>query len=198
MNKNKYFMDLAKEYGPIQLEKCFKNMAIDPILMKEIEGLGVFSKNQKYFLHEMVNRVIYFARKAFVNAPQKISGLKILCFGTWGSLPESDFIHHIGKYDDIIYSELLKDYKDLFQEGTIMGSINDHPFPAVEESYIYRELLYPDNYDAPHHALEFVNAKLSAALPGYNLWCKALDLDVLNIYDLDKLPHMKTYYEFYC
>lgn len=35
-------MELARDYGKIQLTECFKNMTIAPILMKEIEGLGVF------------------------------------------------------------------------------------------------------------------------------------------------------------
>lgn len=198
MKKDRYFMDLAKEYGPIRLESCFKNITIDPVLMKEIDRLGVLSKNQKLYLHEMISRIIDYAIKGFVNGSNKIDALTISWLGTWCNCPESELIRHIGKYKDITYTKFLKDYKDMFPQGIVIGSINNDPFPAVEESYIYRELLYPDNYDSPDYVLEFVNAKLNAALPGHNLWAKALDLDVLSIYNLDRLPHMKTYYEFYC
>lgn len=56
MKKDRYFMDQAKKYGPMTLEKCFENMTIDPILMKDIERQGVFSKNQKHYLHEMISK----------------------------------------------------------------------------------------------------------------------------------------------
>lgn len=101
-------MDQAKKYGPMTLEKCFENMTIDPILMKDIERQGVFSKNQKHYLHEMINRIISYAKKGFVNGTQKISCLDISCTYTWGD----DLICHIGMYKDIIYSEFLKDYKE--------------------------------------------------------------------------------------
>lgn len=193
MKKNKYFMDLAHEYGPIQLEDCFKNMTIDPILIKEIERLGVFSKNQKYYIHYVINGIIDYAKKGFVDGINKIDALFVSWPVTWGNSPENKLIRHIGKYEDIIYTEFLKDYEDIFPKKTIIGSINSDPFPAVEESYIYRELLDPDNYDAPYYVLDFVNKKLNEALPGHNLWARALDLDSLSIYDLDILPHMKTY-----
>lgn len=193
MKKDRYFMDLAKEYGPIRLENCFKNMTIDPILMKEIQRLGVLSKNQKYYIHYIMNSIIDFARKGFVGNNNKINALFVSCIGSWNKIPESDLIHHIRKYNDITYTEFLKDYKDIFPKGTIIGSIDDDPFPAVEESYIYRELLDPNNYGAPRYILDFVNKKLNKTLPGHNLWVKALDLDYLSIFDLNVLPHMKTY-----
>lgn len=186
-------MDLAKEYGPIRLENCFKNITIDPVLMKEIDRLGVLSKNQKLYLHEMINRIIDYAKKGFVNGSNKIDALIVSWLGTWGNSPESELIHHIGELKDITYTKFLKDHKDIYRKGTIIGSIDYDPFPAVEESYIYRELLDPDNYDAPYYALDFVNAKLNEALPKHNLWARALDLDSLSIYDLNVLPHMKTY-----
>lgn len=193
MKKDKYFMDLAKEYGPIRLENCFKSMTIDSVLMKEIKGLGVLSKNQKFFLHEMIYKIIDYAKKGFVDSTYKIDALFVSCSGTWGNSPESELIHHIGKFKDITYTKFLKDHKDIFRKGTIIGSIDYDPFPAVEESYIYRELLDPDNYDAPYYVLDFVNAKLNKVLPGHHLWAKALDFDFLSIYDLNVLPNMKTY-----
>lgn len=186
-------MDLAHEYGPIQLEDCFKNMTIDPILIKEIERLGVFSKNQKCYIHYVINGIIDYAKKGFVDGTNKIDALFVSWPVAWGNSPENKLIRHIGKYEDIIYTEFLKDYEDIFPQKTIIGSINSNPFPAVEESYIYRELLDPDNYDAPYYVLDFVNAKLNKVLPGHNLWARALDLDSLSIYDLNVLPHMKTY-----
>lgn len=86
MKKDRYFMDQAKKYGPMTLEKCFENMTIDPILMKNIERQGVFSKNQKHYLHEMINRIISYAKKGFVNGTQKISCLDISCTYTWGMI----------------------------------------------------------------------------------------------------------------
>lgn len=186
-------MDLANEYGPIQLEDCFKNITNDPVLMKEIDRLGVLSKNQKLYLHEIINRIIDYAKKGFVNGTYKIDALIVSPHGTWGNSPESELIHHIGKFNDITYTKFLKDHKDIYRKGTIIGSIDYNPFPAVEKSYIYRELLDPDNYGAPRYVLDFVNWKLNEALPRHNLWAKALDLDSLSIYDLNVLPHMKTY-----
>lgn len=95
------------------------------------------------------------------------------------------------------YVELLQDIDfcegRYLPKGTIIGTLNENPFPAVEEPDVYRELLDPDNYGAPRYVLDFVNKKLNEALPGHNLWAKANDLDFLSIYDLNKLPHMKTY-----
>lgn len=199
MKKDRYFMDQARKYGPMTLEKCFENMTIDPILMKDIERQGVFSKNQKHYLHEMINRIISYAKKGFVNGTQKISCLDISCTYTWGD----DLICHIGMYKDIIYSEFLKDYKEeglILPKGIVIGSIDDDPFPAVQESddytetpYLYGGLLDPDKYGAPHYALDFVNKKLNEALPGHNLWVRAEGLLILNIYNLNDLPHMRNY-----
>lgn len=197
MKKDRYFMDQAKKYGPMTLEKCFENMTIDPILMKDIERQGVFSKNQKHYLHEMINRIIHYAELGFVNGKQKINVLSVSRFVTWGNSHETNLIHHIEKYNDIIYTEFLKDYEDdriiIYPKGTIIGTINDDPFPAVEESIIYRELLDPDNYGAPHYVLDFANKKLNEALSGHNLWAMTLDFDYLSIYDLTIFPHIKTY-----
>lgn len=197
MKKDRYFMDQAKKYGPMTLEKCFENMTIDPILMKDIERQGVFSKNQKHYLHEMINRIIHYAELGFVNGKQKINVLSVSRFVTWGNSHETNLIHHIEKYNDIIYTEFLKDYEDdriiIYPKGTIIGTINDNPFPAVEESFIYRELLDPNNYGAPHYVLDFVNKKLNEALSGHNLWAMTLDFDYLSIYDLTIFPHIKTY-----
>lgn len=197
MKKDRYFMDQAKKYGPMTLEKCFENMTIDPILMKDIERQGVFSKNQKHYLHEMINRIIHYAELGFVNGKQKINVLSVSRFVTWGNSHETNLIHHIEKYNDIIYTEFLKDYDDdriiIYPKGTIIGTINDNPFPAVEESFIYRELLDPDNYGAPHYVLDFANKKLNEALSGHNLWAMTLDFDYLSIYDLTIFPHIKTY-----
>ncbi len=197
MKKDRYFMDQAKKYGPMRLEKCFENMTIDPILMKDIERQGVFSKNQKHYLHEMINRIIHYAELGFVNGKQKINVLSVSRFVTWGNSHETNLIHHIEKYNDIIYTEFLKDYEDdriiIYPKGTIIGTINDNPFPAVEESFIYRELLDPDNYGAPHYVLDFANKKLNEALSGHNLWAMTLDFDYLSIYDLTIFPHIKTY-----
>lgn len=193
VNLKRYFMDLANEYGPIQLEDCFKNMTIDPVLIKEIDWLGVFSKNQKYYIHYVINGIIDYAKKGFVDGTNKIDALFVSWLVTWGNNPESELIHHIRKYKDIIYTEFLKDYEDMFPKGTIVGTLNENPFPAVEEPHIYRDLLDPDNYGAPRYVLDFVNWKLNEALPRHNLWAKALDLDSLSIYDLNVLPHMKTY-----
>lgn len=190
-------MDQAKKYGPMTLEKCFENMTIDPILMKDIERQGVFSKNQKHYLHEMINRIIHYAELGFVNGKQKINVLSVSRFVTWGNSHETNLIHHIEKYNDIIYTEFLKDYEDdriiIYPKGTIIGTINDNPFPAVEESFIYRELLDPGNYGAPHYVLDFANKKLNEALSGHNLWAMTLDFDYLSIYDLTIFPHIKTY-----
>lgn len=83
----------------------------------------------------------------------------------------------------LFYSEFLKDYKEeglILPKGIVIGSIDDDPFPAVQESddytetpYLYGGLLDPDKYGAPHYALDFVNKKLNEALPGHNLWVRA-------------------------
>lgn len=199
MKKDRYFMDQAKKYGPMTLEKCFENMTIDPILMKDIERQGVFSKNQKHYLHEMTNRIIAYAKEVFVNGTQKISCLYISCTYIW----ECELMRYIGKYKNIVYREFINDYKEkglIFPKGIIIGSIDDDPFPAVQESddytetpYLYGGLLDPDKYGAPHYALNFVNKKLNEALPGHNLWVRAEGLLILNIYNLNDLPHMRNY-----
>lgn len=190
-------MDLAKDEGPRLLEKCFKSAATDQALMKEIEKLGGLSINQRYYVHEMVKTIIHYAKEGFVYGTQKISYLTISFLSSWGTSSESDLVHHIGKYKDIIYTEVLKDFKSdgtlLFPKGTVIGSIEADPFPGVEESCIYREILDPDNYSAPFYVLDFVNKKLQDALPNNNLWAKAVDLDVLSICNLNVLPHLKTY-----
>lgn len=195
--KNKYFMDLAKGYGSTRLENCFKSITIDSSLMNEIKELGGLNENQEFFIHEMIKRLIHYAELGFVNGKQKINVLIVSRFVTWGNSHETNLIHHIEKYNDIIYTEFLKDYEDdsiiIYPKGTIIGTINDDPFPAVEESIIYRELLDPNNYGAPHYVLDFVNKKLNEALSGHNLWAMTLDFDYLSIYDLTIFPHIKTY-----
>lgn len=197
MKKENFFMDLAKEYGSIRLENSFKDLTINPVFMKEIKAVGMFSRNQECYLQEITNRIIQYAKQGFVNGTQKISSLKISCFGIYVALYNNDPIRCIGEYNGIVYSKYLKDYccngRIIYPKNTIIGSINDYPFPDIEEQGIYRELLDPDKYGAPHYALDFVNKKLNETLPGHNLWAKADDLDYLSIYDLDILPHMKTY-----
>ncbi len=190
MNTNSKKLNNACGYTGV--EGCFKTMKINTTLMNEIKQLGL-CENQERFVHEMVNRIIDYSKKGFVYGTNKIDALIVSWLDTWCNCPESELIRHIGKYKGITYTELLKDYEDMFSKGTIIGTLNENPFPAVEEPYIYRELLDPDNYNAPHYVLDFVNKKLNEALPGYNLWAKADDLDLLSIYDLNVLPHMKTY-----
>lgn len=193
MPKDRFFFDLSKKDGRMRFDSCFENITIDRNLMKEIEGLGVFCKNQKYYLHEMINRIIYYAKKAFVNAPQKISSLEISDIYSWF------MIRNIGKYNDIEYSEFIDDCC-IYPKGTIIGSIKTNPFPNIyvplydyDLSYTYGGLLEPDHYGAPHYALDFVNRKLNEALPGHNLWVKTEFVYILSIYDLNVLPNMKTY-----
>ena len=104
----------------------------------------------------------------------------------------------MGKTGNVILTEFVKDsYLDdgsiMYPNGTVIGTIVRHPFPQVSTSYAYRELLDPENYNAPHYVLDFVNEKLHEAYPQHNLWCVTLDFEFLDIYDLDKLPHMKRY-----
>lgn len=165
--------------------------------MNKIKRLGGLSKNQSYYVHEMVKTIIHYAKEGFINGTQQISFLNITLFKTWGNSSESDLFHHIGMYNDIIYTKILKDFKPhkklVFPKGTIIGSIEADPFPCVNEIEIYKEILDPDNYCAPRYVLDFVNRELNEALSGYNLWTRALDFDFLNIFDLNVLPHMKTY-----
>lgn len=184
-------------FMPSSTEPCFNSMKIDQTLMNEIKGLGGLSKNQELYIHYMIKKIIGYAELGFIKGSRKISVLDISGGGTYGECPETCLLHHIGKYDYMCYVELREDIDfcegRYLPKGTIIGTLNEDPFPAVKDLYIYRELLDPDNYDAPHYALDFVNKKLNEALPGRNLWAKALDFDFLSIYDLDILPHMKTY-----
>lgn len=195
MKKDRFFFNKAKEFGAIELEDCFENITIDPVLMKEIGKIGVFSKNQKFYLQEITNRIIQYAKQGFVNGTQKISLLEISHFYIW---KDSTDIRYIGKYDGITCFEIMKN-DEIFLKGNVIGSINEDPFPYIVESYddgysyVYGGLLDPDTYRAPRYALEFVNRKLNEALPGRNLWVKAEHLFALSIYDLNVLPHMKTY-----
>lgn len=149
------------------------------------------------YIHYLIKKIIGYAELGFVKRTRKISVLDISWLGTWGECPETCLLHHLGKYDYMSYVELLKDVDECegryLPKGTIVGTLNENPFPAIKEPYVYRELLDPDNYDAPHYVHDFVNKKLNEALSGHNLWAKANDLDSLSIYDLNKLPHMKTY-----
>lgn len=184
-------------YMPSSTEPCFNNMKIDQTLMNEIKGLGGLNENQELYIHYMIKKIIGYAELGFIKGTQKIRVLDISPLGTYGECPETCLLHHIGKYDYMCYIELREDIDfcegRYLPKGTKIGTLNENPFPTVKESYIYRELLDPDNYGAPHNILDFVNRKLNEALPGYNLWAKADDLDFLSIYDLNVLPHMKTY-----
>ena len=214
-----YFQELAELYGTMQPEPCFQNITIDSGLMAEIRQLKL-SPNQEYYLHEVVKQIFQFVKEGFMNGTVKVDVLiysYFMSFGQTGeflalSKEEQDkrpdlkkccdhwkgLISPLGRDGNIILTECVGDlrYDDnsiMYPKGTIIGNIEKAPFPAVSESYAYRELLDSDNYSAPHDVLDFVNKKLHEAYPEFNLWCVAFDLESLSIYDLDQLPHMKRY-----
>ena len=194
----KFFLVLTNgAFMPSSSEPYFNNMKVDQTLMNEIKGLGGLNENQELYIHYMIKKIIGYAELGFIKGTRKISVLDISWLGTYGECPETCQLHHIGKYDNMCYVKLRKDIDACegryLPKGTIIGTLNEDPFPAVKNPYIYRELLDPDNYGAPHYVLDFVNKKINEALPGRNLWAKADDLEFLSIYDLDILPHMKTY-----
>lgn len=218
MNEN-YFYELAMREGCLTPDPCFQSIALDTTLMSEIKGLGL-APNQELYVHEMIKQAIQAVKEGFENPARKIDTLVVSGFSTWGQAAEflsksvmeqneypdikkywqplTGLIKPLGKTGNVILTEFVKDsYFDdgsiMYPKGTVIGTIVRHPFPQVSTSYAYRELLDPENYSAPHYVLDFVNGKLHEAYPQYNLWCVALDFEFLDIYDLDKLPHMKRY-----
>lgn len=81
----------------------------------------------------------------------------------------------------------------VYPAGIVGCTVVKDVFPNTNDTDVYRELLDPDNYSAPHDYVDFVNLKLHEAFPDRNLWFIALDFDYLFIFDLDKLPHLKRY-----
>lgn len=218
-NNGGYFLELAQSYGAMQPESCFQNMAFDLDLMAEIRKLKL-PLNQAYFLHEVMKNNFPLVKEAFMDANKKVDAVIISHFTTFGQMgeflslseeeqskhpdmkefcePWKGLVRSFGRNGNVILTRCVKDlYFDdgtiMYPKGTVIGSIASHPFPKVSESYAYRELLDPDNYGAPHDVLDFVNEKLHEAYPQHNLWCVALDLDFLHIFNLDKLPYMKRY-----
>lgn len=218
-NNGGYFLELAQSYGAMQPESCFQNMTFDLDLMAEIGKLRL-PQNQAYFLHEVMRNNFPLVKEAFMDGTEKVDAIiisHIPIFGQAGeflSLSEEEQSKHpdmkefcepwkglvrpFGRNGNVILTRCVKDlYFDdgtiMYPKGTLIGTIAKDPFPKISEPYAYRELLDPDNYSAPHDVLDFVNEKLHEAYPQFNLWCVALDLDNLSIFDLDKLPHMKRY-----
>ena len=216
-NNGGYFWKLAQCYDAMRPELCFQNIITDSGLMAEIGKLKL-APNQEYFLHEVIKRDFPLIKDAFMNG--EVGGIIISHFTTFGQMgefltlseeeqskrpdvkefckPWKGLLRPLGKNRNVILTECVKDlYFDdgtiMYPKGTVIGTIAKNPFPKVSESYAYRELLDPDNYSAPHDVLDFVNEKLHKAYPQFNLWCIALDLDHLSIFDLDKLAHMKRY-----
>lgn len=214
-----YFFQLAMQEDCLTPDPCFQSITLDANLMPEIKGLGL-APNQELYVHEMIKQLIQSVKEGFENPVRKIDALVISRFLTWGQVAEflsksvteqnkypdikeycqplTGLIKPLGETGNVILSEFVKDsYFDndsiMYPKGTVIGTIKRHLFPQVSMSYAYRELLDPENYSAPHHVLDFVNEKLHEAYSQYNLWCVALDFEYLNIYDLDKLPHMKRY-----
>lgn len=219
-NNGGYFLELAQSYCAVQLESCFQNMAIDPDLMVEIKNKLKLAPNQELYIHEMIKRTIESAKDGFMNGSVKVDVLEVSRFPALGQIAEflgqseeeqskhpnkkefcepwKGLLRPLGRNRDILLTKCVKDLRFddgiiMYPKGTLIGTIAKDPFPKVPEPYAYRELLDPDNYSAPHDVLDFVNKKLHEAYPQFNLWCVALDLDNLSIFDLDKLPHMKRY-----
>ena len=214
-----YFQELAQINDAMQPEPCFQNIAIDPDLMAEIKRLKLAS-NQEYYLHEVMKQILQSVKDGFMNETKKVDVLIVSSFSSFGQVgeflarseeeqdkhpkvkewcePMKGLINSLGRDGNVILTECVSDlrYGDnsiMYPKGTIIGTIAKDPFPVVFDSFGYRDLLDPDNYSAPHYVLDFVNKKLHEAYPQFNLWCVALDLESLSIYDLDKLPHMKRY-----
>ena len=218
-NNDGYFWVLAQSYDAMRPEPCFQDMAFDLDLMAEIGKLKL-PQNQAYFLHEVMKNNFPLVKEAFMDVNQKVDVVIISHFTTFGQIgeflplsgeeqskhpdmkeycePWKRLLKPLGRNGNVIHTECVKDlrFNDgsiMYPKGTVIGTIANNPFPKVSDSFDYRELLDPDNYGAPHDVLDFVNEKLHEAYPQYNLWCVALDLDNLSIFDLDKLPHMKRY-----
>ena len=212
-----YFQRLAQFCDAMQPEPCFQDITIDLGLMTEIKKLKL-APNQEMYIHEMIKRATKSVKENFVSGGVDV--LILSHFPTFGQIgefltlsgkeqskhphmkkfcyPWEGLIRPLGRDGDVILTECVNDlsFDDdtiMYPKGTVIGTIAEKPFPEVSESYAYRELLDPDNYYAPHDVLDFMNEKLHEAYPQFNLWCVALDLEYLNIFDLSKLPHMKRY-----
>ena len=200
-NSSEYnnFMSEAYQLDDVMpLEPCFHGIVIDPDLMVEIKKLKL-PLNHAYFLHEVIRHTVTFIKEAFMDVNKKVEeeqskrlDMKEFCE------PWKGLLRALGRNEDVIRTECVKDLRFyngtiMYPKGTIIGTIARKAFPYVLNYFDYLELLDPDNNDAPHDVLDFVNKKLHEANPQYNLWCVAEDLDYLFIFDLDKLPHMKRY-----
>ena len=183
----------------------------------------LLATNQKYFLYEVMRNNFSFILSTFLNPEVgvEVDVFIISRFTTFGQMgefldlneeeqskhpdmkefcePWKGLLRPLGRgFDDVILTECMEDvcFDDgtiMYPKGTIIATIAEDPFPKVSEPNAYRELLDPDNYGAPHDVLDFVNEKLHEAYPQFNLWCIALDLDFLHIFNLDKLPYTKMY-----
>lgn len=217
-----HFYILAQIYNAPS-EPCFRGgCSFDYSLLTEM-GKRIqlaLDLDQEYFLHEVMRNNFPLVKEAFMDGTEKVDAIIISHIPTFGqtgeflSLSEEEQSKHpdmkefcepwkglvrpFGRNGNVILTRCVKDlYFDdgtiMYPKGTLIGTIAKDPFPKISEPYAYRELLDPDNYSAPHDVLDFVNEKLHEAYPQFNLWCVALDLDNLSIFDLDKLPHMKRY-----
>lgn len=221
-NVNNSQMPLNWPFGLHPTEPCFVNMNIsDKSLLQEILALPNLSDDEVAYMYYMTKKAIDLVRnhldvdgyKAdYICASDSLSSIgsdaRDLAIGKCNPIDDPDFdnyrdwnkrtIRHLGEYNGAYYHEFIKDFVDdddsmIYPAGTIGCTVVKDVFPNTSDTCEYRELLNPGNYSAPHDYVDFVNRKLHEDFPDRNLWAIAFDFDYFDIFDLDKLPHLKRY-----
>lgn len=221
-NVNNSQMPSNWPFGLHPTEPCFVNMNIsDKLLLQEILALPNLSDDEVAYMYYMTKKAIDLVRnhldvggyKAdYICASDFLSSIGSyahdLDIGKCKPIGDPDFdnycdwnkrtVRHLGEYNGAYYHEFIKDFVNddgsmVYPAGIVGCTVVKDVFPNTNDTDVYRELLDPDNYSAPHDYVDFVNRRLHEAFPDRNLWFIALDFDYLFIFDLDKLPHLKRY-----